>query len=88
MFVLKQDTDLIVLKQGTDLIVDVFLPRANLLQCLTDLLVQFVQVDLCFRKSGLDPCVVSMHLLIMGSPILCVCVCVCARVWCVHIQIT
>ena len=56
----------------THLVVNVLFSGHYLLQCLTNLLVQFVQVDLRLRQSRLYTLLVCMHLLIMYPPVLCV----------------
>ena len=56
----------------THLVVNVLFSGRYLLQSLTDLLVQFVQVDSRLRQSRLYTLLVCMHLLIMYPPVLCV----------------
>lgn len=52
------------------LVVDVFFPGGDLLQSLTDLLVQLVQVDLGVRESSIDAVLMGVHLFIMSPPVL------------------
>ena len=52
------------------LIVDVFLSGGYFLESLADLLVQLVQVDFGVRESGINTILVSVHLLIVCSPVL------------------
>lgn len=52
------------------LVVDVFLPRANLLQCFGDLLMKLIQVDFGLRESWIDTIIVGMHLFVVSPPVL------------------